>query len=186
MFLTSLIFALTATALWAAPERYRLDQSKSRVGFTYLLQGAETKGQMPVSRADILLDLDRISQSSVSVSINAAKARAGLIFATEAMRGASILNRSEHPEITFQSTSVRGTVNAAKLTGNLTLRGVTRPVVLDAKLLRQEGTEIGERDRLAIRLTGALDRNAFGADGWPGLVDPTITLDILAFINRVR
>jgi polyisoprenoid-binding protein YceI len=70
--------------------------------------------------------------------------------------------------------------------GNLTIRGVTRPVRLAAQLYRQKGTAEGDRSRLSIRLTGSVSRAAFGATGWADLVGDTVAIDILARIARAE
>ncbi|MEM8978653.1 MAG: YceI family protein [Pseudomonadota bacterium] len=184
--ITLLSIWLWLTPAGAEPSRYLLDIANSNVGFNYSLQGAEIQGTMRVAKADITVDLTQLSQSQVNVTLDATRARAGNLFATEAMRGTSVLDVKSHPEITFSSTRISGTVNAAQVTGNLRIRGVSRPVTLNAQLLRQPGTQTTERNRLAIRLTGTLNRNDFGATGYPNLVGPNLGIDILAFINRAR
>ena len=56
--------------------------------------------------------------------------------------------------------------------------------VLRAQLYRQNGTEVGDRDRMAIVVTGSLSRAAFGADGWSGMAGDRVDLTILARIRR--
>ena len=177
------LIALPALAQ-AAPERYRLDAEGSVVGFTYSFEGATQRGRMPVKSAEILLDLDNVPASRVAVTLDPTRARAGFIFATQAMQGPSLLDTARFPEITFRSTAVAGDLAGAMVTGDLTVRGITRQVTLAARLYRQQGTEAGERNRLVIRLTGAVSRAAFGATGFPGFVGDRIGLDILARIER--
>ena len=179
-----LVLLSIATGLHAAPERYQLDMSQSDVAFTYIFEGAEKQGQMPVHSADMLIDLDNVSASKVTVTLRADAARAGFLFATEAMKGPQVLNTARHPTIRFQSTRFNGDLSGATVNGNLTVRGVTRPVTLKAELYRQRGTEATDRSKLTVLLTGQIDRNAFGADGYPGFVGPTIGLRILARITR--
>ena len=66
----------------------------------------------------------------------------------------------------------------------MTLRGVTRPVVLRGRILRQSGAAEDDFSRLTVALRGQVSRSAFGADGWAGMVGDVITLDILARIQR--
>jgi len=188
-FLTLTAFVLTfAFPALAEPVAYALDRSQSKVAFTYDLSGSTTSGSMPVVAADVVVDLDRLSNSRVSATVSAAGATAGVFFATEAMRGRSVLNTIEHPEITFVSTRVRpkGSGVRADIDGNITIRGVTRPITLDAGLFRQAGTEVGDRRRLAIILTGSVDRNDFGASGFPDIVGDRINLEIRTFIDRIE
>ncbi|MEO0991445.1 MAG: YceI family protein [Pseudomonadota bacterium] len=177
--------ALT-TVLHAAPAPFRLDQAQSIVAFTYDLSGTRTRGTMPIKDADIALDLNNLSASRVAVTLSPDRAKAGYIWATNAMRSGQVLDTKQFPEISFVSTSIRGDLSGGTVTGNLTVRGVTRPVILSAKLYRQSGTEVTDRDRLQILLTGRIDRNSFGASGFPGMVGPKLDLEIIARIERIR
>ena len=168
----------------AAPERYRLDPSQSDVAFTYLFEGAQKTGQMPIQSADMLIDIDNVPASRVDVTLNAHAARAGFIFATEAMKSPQVLSTGQHPVIRFQSTRFSGDVRGATVLGNLTVRGVTRKVALKAELYRQRGTEATDHSKLTVLLTGRIDRRDFGAVGYPDFVGPEIGLRIIARIER--
>lgn len=182
--LAAFVLCLAAAAAPAAPERYLLDTDRSKVSFTYTFEGREQSGQMPMHSAEMELDLDNLPASHVNVVLNAGQARAGFLFATNAMRGASVLDTRAHPQITFRSTSIRGSLNGAAVTGDLTIRGVTRPVTLNAGLYRQQGTARTDRDQLVVLLTGEVSRKAFGASGYPNMVGDRIGLRILAVIGK--
>ncbi|MET4101332.1 polyisoprenoid-binding protein YceI [Roseovarius sp. MBR-78] len=179
-----LALVLLATQSLAAPEAWRLDVARSTVGFTYEFIEGDNSGTMPVAAADIRLDLRDITASEVAVTLDASGARAGFFLATQAMRGPRVLDTARHPSITFRSTRITGTVQAARIKGLLTVRGITRPVTLDAGLYRQRGADPAALDTLTVRLTGKIDRHAFGASGYPDLVGPIITLRIIARITR--
>ena len=139
-----------ARAAPAAPQNYRLDAAGSQVTFSYTLNGRHVTGRMPVRSARVALDLRRLPASSVRVTLDAARARAGVFFATAAMRGPKVLDTAAHPLIRFRTTAIRGSLRAATVTGRLTIRGITRPVTLDAVLGRQTGTP-ADRARQAGR-----------------------------------
>ena len=179
--LAAFVLCLAAAAASAAPERYLLDTARSQVTFTYSFQGREQQGTMPVQAAEMVLDLDSLSASRVSVTLNA---RAGFLFATNAMRGKTVLDTDAHPAITFRSTSIRGSLRGAAVTGQLTIRGVTRPVTLKAGLYRQQGTARTDRDNLVVLLTGEVSRSAFGASGYPNMVGDRIGLRVVAVIGK--
>lgn len=179
-----LAFCLAAGPVSPEPQTFRLDTERSRVTFTYTFMQGERRGTMPVRSADMALDLREIGASRVDVTLDPTRARAGFIFATQAMKGPRILDTARHPAITFRSTSITGTLQKARITGDLTVRGVTRPVTLQAGLYRQRGSDPADLDTLTVLLTGAIDRRAFGADGYPGYVGPRIGLRILAHIER--
>lgn len=180
----SLLLCFCASLAHAALERYRLDTARSEVMFTYTFEGTEKTGKMPVKSAEIRINLDNIPNSQVSVTLDASAARAGFVFATEMMKGPEVLDTAHHPTIHFQSTSIQGDLSGATVTGNLTIRGVTRMVELEAELYRQRGTAEGDRDNLTVLLTGAVNRADYGAIGFPGFVGKRIGLRILARITR--
>lgn len=186
--LAALVTLSTSLSALAAPVAYQLEAAKSEVGFVYALNNTATKGKMPVRAAKIAIDFDNLANSSVDVTVNAARAKAGLVFATEALKAQSVLNTKAHPTIRFVSKRIRlngGNINdGARIDGNLTIRGVTRPVTLSANLFRQQGSAAGDLSRLSFRLTGSVKRSDFGATGYSDLVQDTIKLDILARIKR--
>lgn len=185
--LTALALMLPATVI-AAPTAYALEADKSKVGFVFTLNKAAAKGSMPIKSSKIVIDPDALQRSSVDVTVDVRRAKTGLFFATEALKAASVLNAKEFGTIRFVSTGIRlngaGRLSdGAKIDGNLTIRGITKPVTLNAALFRQRGTEAGDLSKLSFRLNGSVSRSAFGATGYADLVDDTIKLDIVARVK---
>ncbi|HDZ54994.1 MAG TPA: YceI family protein [Pseudomonas xinjiangensis] len=83
-------------------------------------------------------DADKPEDSQVNVTIDTASVDSNHAERDKHLRSDDFLNVSAHPEATFKSTAVEMTgENTAKISGDLTLNGVTNPVVLDARLLGQ-------------------------------------------------
>ncbi|SDR68931.1 Polyisoprenoid-binding protein YceI [Halopseudomonas xinjiangensis] len=81
-------------------------------------------------------DADKPAESDVQVTIQTASVDSNHAERDKHLRSDDFLSVEEHPEATFKSTDVEMTgENTAKITGDLTLNGVTKPVVLDAKFL---------------------------------------------------
>jgi polyisoprenoid-binding protein YceI len=179
-----LIFIFFTSSAQAGPMAYQLEKARSKVQFTYEFGGNTMTGRMPVQSADMSIDLDNLPASSIRVTLDAAHARAGFVFATQAMKSASALNTDKFPEIVFKSTHITGDLKGAVVTGDLTVRGVTLPVTLMAGLYRQGGTDVGDRNNLAILLTGDINRSAYGAGGYRAYVGDTIHLRIIALISK--
>ena len=145
---------------------------------------------MPIRRADLMIDPANLGASTADVIVTPAEARTGFFFATEALKSASVLNTDAHPEIRFQSTAVRlapsGRLSdGASLLGDVTVRGVTRPIELAASLYRPPGTAPDDLSVLSIQLTGAISRSAFGATGYADIVADEVGLDISATIRAL-
>ena len=188
MKLLSLLFTVLVLAApcLAKPIDYRLNADKSSVSFSYQFNGQTINGSMPVSDARLSLDFNSLDNSTVTIVLNADKARAGFLFATQAMRGKTILDTAQHPTIQFVSKRVLRTDTGAKITGKVTVRGVTKPLVLTARFYRQKGVMPKDLSLLTILLTGAIPRASFGANGYPKLVGDQINLRIIAHIKQVK
>ncbi len=187
--LTTLTCALLAPRAFAAPVPYALVHAGTLIAFTFSVAGTPQTGTMPVHSADVRVDRDRLQNSQASVVLDVAQAQTRLPFARGPMLGSSVLDAARFPTIRFESTRIHlgpnGRISGgATIAGDLTVRGITRPITFEAGLFRPAGTARDDLDRLSIRLTGALNRNDFGASGYADLVGPTVGLDIRAEIER--
>ncbi|MCF1708846.1 YceI family protein [Tabrizicola sp. J26] len=174
-----------SSAALAAPVRYSLDSSSSKVGFETMFGADAITGTMPVTRADLTIDFERLTASKVAVALDVTNAEASFPFAAQAMKGPKVLDAGTYPLITFVSTAVRPKdASKAQIDGDITIRGVTRPITFEANIWRQQGSESGDLSNLTIRLTGAINRSDFGAVGWSDMVADKVSLDILARISK--
>jgi polyisoprenoid-binding protein YceI len=177
------LIAINMSLSWgvmAEPIAYEIDQTHSSVGFDYTFGPDNVVGVFPEYSADLMLDLDKPSKSTVRVTLQTQSAKAGFVFATSAFRSARILDTKNHPTISFESTSVLGQGSSADIIGNITIRGVTRPITLTANLSRHANIE----GRLNIRLRGSLNRHDFGASGYRNDVSDIINININAWIDE--
>jgi polyisoprenoid-binding protein YceI len=100
--------------------------------------------------------------SQVEANIDATTIYSGLVDRDNHLRSADFLDIENYPTITFKSTKVEPTGdNEAKVTGNLTIRGVTRPVVIKAEFLGSVTTPFGDQ-RVGFSGTTNINREDFG------------------------
>ncbi len=184
--LLALVMILATGPAWAAQTRYALDPQGSTVGFAWDFGADEIKGNMPVAQADLALDFANLPNSTVTVAVDVTGAEAGFPFASQAMKGPRVLDAGQYPHITFVSSAIRRDGDGARIDGSITVRGVTRPMVLAAHLYRAEGSATADLSRLTVILTGALSRAAFGADGWSDLAGDEVRLNIRAVLRQVN
>ena len=170
---------------FAAPASYVLQPENSTVGYETDFGVDKIRGTMPVTRADLTLDFDMVSASTISVTLDVAGADASFPFAAQALKGPKVLDADRFPTMTFQSTSVRAKGDGAVVEGTLTIRGIAKPVTMQAEIYRQKGYLDGDLSHLTIRMRGAVMRSDFGATGWSDMVGDQVRLDILARIARV-
>lgn len=127
---------------------------------------------------------DSPETSSVEVEIDAASIDTGVEDRDNHLRSADFLDVENHPKITFKSTRLeRGEGSSFKLYGDLTMRGVTKEVVLDATYEGMTTDPWGGK-RIAFSATTTLQRDDWGvswnqaleAGGW--LVSKTVAVEI--------
>jgi polyisoprenoid-binding protein YceI len=181
-----LILLLAGLPAAARPVAYALQADASTVAFETDFGPDRITGSIPLSSADLVLDFEDVSRCTIAVTLDVTGAEASFPFAAQALKGPKVLDAAEHPKMTFRSTAVRAAGEGARVTGDLTIRGVTRTVTLDAAIFRQKGTEAGDRSRLTVQLTGAVNRSDFGATGWSDMVADEVRITITARIRTAE
>ena len=101
-------------------------------------------------------------ESSVEVTIDAASVETSQAQRDGHLRSGDFFDVEHHPTLTFKSTSVAGGDDGGwKVAGDLTLRGVTRPVVLDVEFDGANTTPWGSR-AVAFSASTEIDREDWG------------------------
>jgi polyisoprenoid-binding protein YceI len=177
-----------ATSVFAVQRPYVLGPNGAHITYTFILNGTAQSGHIPVHSADIRIDPSNLGNSFVDVSADVRRARTGLIFATQALKSPAVLDAKAHPLARFRSTKIalgpQGRISdGATMTGQLTLRGVTKPIRFDANVYRPQGSAKEDYSQLSVRLRGRLNRTDFGAIGYPELVADTVQMNIDADIR---
>lgn len=142
---------------------YHLDPSHSRVGFGVKhMMVATVRGRFGEAEADVTTDGDDLSKATISARIRTASIDTGDQARDGHLRSDDFFASETYPEIVFSSTAITPLGgDAYRVTGDLTIRAITRPVVLDATV---EGSlrDPWGNDRLAVTLTGTIDRKMWG------------------------
>lgn len=116
-----------------AADSYEIDPQHAWVAFSINHAGWSTaSGLLSNVTGQISFDKDDPSKSTVAVTIDATTLATGFADRDRDLQGPDFFNTAEFPTITFNSTAVEKTGdNTGKITGDLTLIGVTKPVTLD-------------------------------------------------------
>jgi polyisoprenoid-binding protein YceI len=97
----------------------------------------------------------------------------------EHIKGERWLNAAKSPDMTFKSTKVVKTgADSAKVTGDMTIMGVTQPVTLDVKLNKIGTGPMGPKKMAGFTITGSISRKAFGSAGGAGAIGDTVAIRI--------
>jgi polyisoprenoid-binding protein YceI len=150
----------TSTAL-PATGTYGIDASHSHVGFKvrHLVVG-KTRGRFAEVEATLTI-ADEPLASSVEVTVPLASVDTRDAGRDEHLRGADFFDVEHHPTMTFRSTAVRQDGEGYLVDGELTVRGVTQPLTLEASF-DGTATDPWGGERVAFTAKGSVDREAFG------------------------
>ena len=95
---------------------------------------SKARGKFGKFSGTISLDEANPTATTVDISIDAASIDTGVADRDAHLRSPDFLDTEQYPTLHFQSTKVEQTDdNSAKLYGNLTIRGITNPIVLDVE-----------------------------------------------------
>jgi polyisoprenoid-binding protein YceI len=142
---------------------WSLDHAHSAVTFTAKHMMVTTvRGTLPILDLDLDFRQDDPAGSSVRVTLDASGIATGQEGRDQHLRSADFLDAEQFPTIEFRSTAVRpiGDQGVA-IEGDLTIRGVTRPVLLDAEFAGIVPNLQGGR-RAAFSATTSINRDDFG------------------------
>jgi len=141
---------------------WKLDPSHTLVEFSAKhLMITTVKGRFTDVEGFIHADDKNIADSSVEATLKAVSIDTRTEQRDNHLRSADFLEVEKYPEITFRSTRIEGTKKEFKLTGDLTIRGVTKPVTLDVTFEGQTKDPWGG-ERIGFSASGKIDRRDFG------------------------
>ena len=174
---------LTSLAATAAPVRYALDPVHTRGLFAVEHAGfSKALGTVSGSSGTLVFDPDDWAAATLEVTVPLRRADLGDAKWNEATLARNLLDAERFPDAHFVSTKVEASdATHAKVTGNLTLHGVTRPVTLDVTLNALKRHPLPPFRRTAgFSATATLSRAAFGVDAWKSMIGDTVELRIEA------
>ncbi len=127
---------MTTTMLSELTGDYVLDTAHTRIGFVARhVMVTKVRGQFDEFEGSVHLDGEDPSKSSAELTIQTQSIQTGNKQRDEHLRGNDFLDIPNHPTITFTSTGVERVDEANfKVSGDLTIRGATKPVTADFEL----------------------------------------------------
>jgi polyisoprenoid-binding protein YceI len=160
-------FAFFAVALGlAAPsfasETYQFDKAHTNVGFQVRHIFTMLSGRFADYTGTIQVDRAKPANSTVEFTIQATSIDTAEPRRDQHLRSADFFDVATHPTITFKSTSVKANGKDSFLvTGDLTMRGVTKPVTLPVTLLG-EGKDPMGNEKMGLETALTINRKDFG------------------------
>jgi polyisoprenoid-binding protein YceI len=192
---TPLAFAITAVLslhAQAGATTYKIDSRHSSAQFAVThLMISTVRGEFHAVNGTVIVDDSDVSKSSVNVTIDATTVDTREPDRDKHLRSADFFDVANHPTMTFVSTKVEPAgPEKLKVTGNLTIRGITKPVVLEVTAPKAAIKDPWGMQRTAVSGSTKINRQDFGV-AWNKNLDSggvvvgdnvDITLDVEMFV----
>ncbi len=168
------------------PGNYKVDKNHTQVVWTVNHLGiSPLSGAFTAKEGTLELDPKKPADAKVSVTFNVADMTSSVPAFTKHLSSADFFDVEKFPTAAFTSTSVKATGTTAKITGNLTIKGVTKPVVLDAKFYGAGPNPQSKNLNVGFSAIAAIKRSDFGLTYAAPLVPDQVELRIAAAFEKV-
>ena len=165
-----LVFAFGFLSQPAQAENYAVDMAHAQIGFTVKhLMMTDVHGQFKTFEGVVDYNKDDVSKSNFAMTVLVDSIDTGVEKRDEHLKTGDFFKVDEFPNIRFESTSVRGTPDHLTVAGNLTMRGVTKPVTFDAKVMGPVSHPMGG-EVISISGETTINRQDFGVS-WNKTLD---------------
>ncbi len=177
--ITLAIAATLSTAAFAAPETYTIEGTHTFPRFEYSHFGYSTQ----LSRFDKTtgtITLDKAAKTgSVDVTIDATSVNTGYPLFNQHIQGEDFFDTARYPTITYKSTKVNFDGDKpATIEGNLTVKGVTKPVTLTVTSFHCMPHPMLKKDACGANATATIKRSEFNAGKYAPYVGDEVKLTI--------
>ncbi|ENV07784.1 hypothetical protein F966_03641 [Acinetobacter higginsii] len=175
-----LVVALASSVALAAPVDYKIDPTHTATVFSWNHFGFSTpSANFTDIQGTIKVDNAKPANSSVEVTIPLSSVNTNVAALDKEFQEEAWFNAAKYPNITFKSTKVETKDKKHfKITGDLTVKGVTKPVVLDAVLNKQGEHPMAKVPAIGFNATTSFNRSAFGIGNYVPNVGDKITVNI--------
>jgi polyisoprenoid-binding protein YceI len=176
----ALVAALAAAPALAEAEKYVLDSSHSQIVFSYNHLGYSTSwGMFSGFQGEIAFDQANPAASSVTVSFPVRTMLTGWQERFDHFMSADFFGAAEDEMVTFTSTAIEVTgEKTARITGDLTLNEVTKPVVLEATLNQVGDHPMANKPWAGFSATTTLVRSEFNLGQFAPFVSDEVQVQI--------
>ncbi|WP_334460684.1 YceI family protein [Acinetobacter soli] len=175
-----LAVAISSTLALAAPVDYKIDPTHTATVFSWNHFGFSTpSANFSGIQGVIKVDNAKPANSSVDVTIPVSSVNTNVPALDKEFQQEGWFNAAKYPNITFKSTKVETKDKKHfKITGNLTVKGITKPVVLDAVLNKQGEHPMAKVPAIGFNATTSFNRSEFGIGNYVPNVGDKITVNI--------
>ncbi len=166
------------------PVKWTIDPVHSEISFKVRHFVSKVPGIFTRWTGEIVVDPAKLNGGSVAVTIQTASINTSNDRRDGDLRSPNFFAADSFPTITFKSTKVEATGSALKITGDLTMRGVTKPVVLSGEFGGTFGPAVAGKQKIGFSASAKINRLDYGVK-WNRLIEGTNMLgdDVEITIN---
>lgn len=175
----SILLVLIATVSVKAQTVWTLDKGHSSVSFTVThLAMSEVDGVFKDYEATITSTKEDFSDAVVEATLDLTTVTTNNQGRDGHLQKDDMFDTANHPKLLFKSTKTEKVADKKfKVTGDLTIKGITKEVTLDLTLLGTGENRRSKKPMAGFKLTGEINRTDFNVGNMPGLVvGETVTL----------
>ncbi len=159
---------------------YKVDPNHTQVMFSVSHMGFSTyTGTFSGADGELTLDPKTASASALKVSVPVKSVMTTSTKLDEELRSADWLDAGQFPDMTFVSTKVTPAGKGkAKVTGDLTIHGVTKPATLEVSFVGAGVNPLDKKYTVGFEAKGDVKRSDFGVKKYVPLIGDTLHLSI--------
>ncbi|MPT48933.1 MAG: polyisoprenoid-binding protein [Sphingobium sp.] len=167
---------------------YAVDGGHTQVLFSYDHMGfSKNMGVIAEPTGSLTLDPKSPAKAKVSVTFPIANIRTGISALDEHLTGADFFDAAQFPQASFTSTAVTldpKDKTKAKIAGTLTIKGVSKPVVLDASFYGAGTNPMSKKETVGFSAKTSINRSEFNAGAYVPAVGDKVDLKITAAFEK--
>lgn len=165
--MTKHVFIIPAFLLltsFAAPETWKSDKPHAELAFSIQHLGiSDISGTFNDFEATINANKPDFSDAVVELTAQVASIDTRVEMRDNHLKSADFFEADKYTTITYKSTSIKQVAkNTYKLTGNLTMHGITKPVTMDLLYRGTAENPMSKKSTAGFKLTGKIKRSDFG------------------------
>ena len=178
--LLSAVVLAIASAPALAAQKYDIDANHTYITFSYDHFGfSRPVLKMENFTGDFQLDTADLTKSSISVTLPLDGLHSGVAKLDDDLKAPGFFDAAKYPDITFKSTKVEKAGNdGLKVTGDLTVHGVTKPLLLNVKINKIADGPMGKGPSAGFDADATLLRSDFGVGRLAPMVSDEIKVHI--------
>ncbi len=184
--IASPLFLSMASGAFAAPETYTFDKNHTEIRFCWSHLGISRQCAHFLNYdGELVYDPANPEKSTLSVTFKTDSIETLVPVFNEHMKGEKLFDTKNFPEATFKSTKFEKLSDkTGKVTGDLTIKGVTKPVVLDVTLNFTGIHPMSKKQTLGIGATTTVNRTDFGVSQAAPFVPGEVTIEIQSELGQ--